>query len=48
MSASSASYFFSIVFEPGSERSARAADAASLSALETALFRDLPALLSTV
>ncbi len=40
--------FSSIVFEPSCERSAGASDAITLSALETALFRDLPALLSTV
>jgi hypothetical protein len=38
---------FSIVFEPGCEHSA-STDAANLRALETAIFRDLPAILSTV
>jgi hypothetical protein len=41
-------HVFSIVFEPGCERSVASADAVNLSALETAIFRDLPALLSTV
>jgi hypothetical protein len=36
------------VFEPGCERSVATADAVNLSALEAAIFRDLPALLSTV
>jgi hypothetical protein len=40
--------FCSVVFEPGCERSVGAADAETLSALEAAIFRDLPALLSTV
>jgi hypothetical protein len=40
--------FCSIVFEPGCERSVGAADADTLSTLEAAIFRDLPALLSTV